>query len=62
MNSVANGLDYSTGLNGVVEEVVVVGGVLVGDGLDDLLSHHPSDHGTHWTQLSEQQSCKGGNI
>ena len=33
---VADALDHAAGLEGVVEEVVVVGGVLVRDGLDHL--------------------------
>ena len=34
--SVANGFDNSTRFEGVVEEVVVVWGVLIGDGFDHL--------------------------
>ena len=37
--SIANGFHNSTGLEGVVEEVVVVGGVLIRDCLDHLTNN-----------------------
>lgn len=41
----------SSTILGVKEEEIVVGRILLGHGLDDLLGQHSANDGAHWTQL-----------
>ena len=50
----ADVLDDACGLEGVVEEEVLVRLVLVRDHLDDLLRQDPAHDGGHGTQLGEE--------
>merc|ERR1712055_292178 len=54
--SVANGFNNSTRLEGVVEEVVVVWSILVGDGFYHLLSQNTTHNCSHRGQFSKEKT------
>ena len=66
--SIANGFHNSTGLEGVVEEVVVVGGVLIRDCLDHLTNNEVdkkstlrSEKKTSWPKMPPTIAATGAN-
>ena len=49
-------ISINNGFYGVVEEIVVVGSILVGDGLDDLLTQDTTNYGCHRAELTEEET------